>query len=113
MKLNPMMADYIAFLTEVKGRVQTARLQAGRAVNRHQGAALQALKVDILQSLNKDERKSWEYLSTKSAVTRQEFENNMGYDSRKAQRHLKRFIELGLLQKVGASSATKYEVRNP
>jgi predicted nuclease of restriction endonuclease-like (RecB) superfamily len=34
MKLNPMVPDYTAFLTEVKGRIQTARLQAGRAVNR-------------------------------------------------------------------------------
>ena len=31
----PLLApDYTAFLTEVKGRIQTARLQAGRAVNR-------------------------------------------------------------------------------
>ena len=35
----------------------------------------------------------------------------MEFDSRKAQRHIKRFIELGLLKKAGASSATKYEVR--
>ena len=34
MKLNPMVPDYTAFLTELKGRIQTARLQAGRAVNR-------------------------------------------------------------------------------
>jgi predicted nuclease of restriction endonuclease-like (RecB) superfamily len=29
-----MAPDYTSFLTEVKGRIQTARLQAGRAVNR-------------------------------------------------------------------------------
>jgi hypothetical protein len=37
----------------------------------------------------------------------------MGFDSRKAQRHFKRFVELGLLRKVGASSSTKYEVQKP
>lgn len=34
MKPTPITPDYSAFLTEVKGRIQTARLQAGRAVNR-------------------------------------------------------------------------------
>jgi predicted nuclease of restriction endonuclease-like (RecB) superfamily len=34
MKPTPIAPDYTAFLTEVKGRIQTARLQAGRAVNR-------------------------------------------------------------------------------
>ena len=34
MKSTPIATDYTAFLTEVKGRIQTARLQAGRAVNR-------------------------------------------------------------------------------
>jgi len=82
-------------------------------IYRHAGAAVQALEIDILKSLNKDERRSWEFLSTRTAVTRQEYEDHMDFDSRKAQRHLKRFIELGLLKKVGASSATNYEVRKP
>jgi predicted nuclease of restriction endonuclease-like (RecB) superfamily len=34
MKPSPINSDYAGFLTEVKGRIQTARLQAGRAVNR-------------------------------------------------------------------------------
>ena len=34
MKPTPIAPDYTNFLTEVKGRIQTARLQAGRAVNR-------------------------------------------------------------------------------
>jgi predicted nuclease of restriction endonuclease-like (RecB) superfamily len=34
MKPSPLTSDYTSFLTEVKGRIQTARLQAGRAVNR-------------------------------------------------------------------------------
>ena len=34
MKPSPTIPDYTSFLTEVKGRIQTARLQAGRAVNR-------------------------------------------------------------------------------
>ena len=34
MKPALITPDYTTFLTEVKGRIQTARLQAGRAVNR-------------------------------------------------------------------------------
>jgi predicted nuclease of restriction endonuclease-like (RecB) superfamily len=34
MKPTPLNPDYTAFLTDVKGRIQTARLQVGRAVNR-------------------------------------------------------------------------------
>ncbi len=34
MKPAPITADYSKFLTQVKGRIQSARLQAGRAVNR-------------------------------------------------------------------------------
>ena len=34
MKPAPVVPDYSAFLTDVKSRIQTARLAAGRAVNR-------------------------------------------------------------------------------
>ena len=34
MKPTPLNPDYTSFLTDVKGRIQIARLQAGRAVNR-------------------------------------------------------------------------------
>jgi len=82
-------------------------------IYRHAGAAVEALESDVLKTLNEDERRSWEFLSTKTEVTRKEYEDQMRFDSRKAQRHLKRFVELGLLRKVGASSATKYEVKKP
>lgn len=73
-------------------------------------AAVSGLKANVLIKLNDDEKKSWEYLATKTSVTRKEFEGHMGFDARKAQRHIKRFVELGLLRKVGASSSTEYEV---
>ena len=94
-------------------RYEFGGLYLNLTIYRHAGAAVQALESDILKSLNKDERRSWEFLSTRTTMTRQEYEDQMGFDSRKAQRHLKRFIELGLLRKVGASSSTRYEVRNP
>ena len=35
------------------------------------------------------------------------------FDDRKAQRHLKWFVELGLLRRVGAGPATEYRVVRP
>ena len=80
-------------------------------IYRHAKGAVQALGDKILRLLNEDERKSWEYLSTQTSVTRKQYAERMGFDVRKAQRHLKRFVKLNLLQKVGASSATEYKVR--
>jgi ATP-dependent DNA helicase RecG len=82
-------------------------------IYRHTQAAVDALKTDVLKALNEDERRSWAFLATKTSVTRKEYAEQMGFDSRKAQRHFKRFVELGLLRKVGASSSTKYEVQKP
>ncbi len=82
-------------------------------IYRHAQAAVGALKPDVLQALNDDEKRSWAFLATKTSVTRKEYAEQMGFDSRKAQRHFKRFVELGLLRKVGASSSTKYEVQKP
>jgi ATP-dependent DNA helicase RecG len=82
-------------------------------IYRYAKAAISGLKADVLKALNDDARKSWEYLATKISVTRKEYAEHLGFDARKAQRHLKRFVELGLLRKVGASSSTEYEVRKP
>ena len=82
-------------------------------IYRHAQAAVGALKPDMLRILNNDEKRSWAFLATKTSVTRKEYAEQMGFDSRKAQRHFKRFVELGLLRKVGASSSTKYEVQKP
>jgi ATP-dependent DNA helicase RecG len=80
---------------------------------RHAQAAVETLDADVLKALNEDEKRSWKFLVTKTAVSRKEYAEHMGFDSRKAQRHLKRFVKLGLLRRVGASSSTKYEVRKP
>ena len=39
-----------------------------------------------------------------------EYAVHMRFDHGKAQRHLKRFLEFGLLERVGAGRATKYRV---
>ena len=77
---------------------------------RHVQAAVSALEASQLKAMNDDARRSWEYLSTQKSVSRKEFQAHMRFDTRKAQRILKQLMELGLMQKVGASSATKYKI---
>lgn len=82
-------------------------------IYRSKAGAVAGLRPEVRENLNDDERKGWEFLTTKPSVTRREYVEQLGFDDRKAQRHLKRFVELGLLRKVGASSSTEYEVRKP
>lgn len=79
-------------------------------IYRNMQGAVQSLAPKILDALNKDEKNGWQMLSTKSAVTRMEYANQMSFDARKAQRHLKHFVELGLLRQVGSGPATSYQV---
>ena len=74
-------------------------------------SVIRELPANVLDSLNAEERRGWEYLATKTACTRAAYEQHMGVDTRKAQRHFKRFVGLGLLRKVGASTSTSYEVQ--
>jgi len=74
-------------------------------------SVIRELPANVLESLNAEERRGWEYLATKTACTRAAYEQHMGVDTRKAQRHFKRFVGLGLVRKIGASTSTSYEVQ--
>ena len=65
---------------------------------------------DKLKTLNADELKGYNYISQVKKVTRKEYENQFGYDTKKAERHLRRMTELGLINKKGSSTATYYEI---
>lgn len=67
----------------------------------------------ILESLTEDEKAGWLFLATKTTTTRSEYAKHMGFDDRKAQRHLKHFVELGLLHRIGAGPTTEYQVIRP
>jgi len=72
--------------------------------------AVHILTPQILAFLNEDERSGWQFLSSRTSTTKTEYARRMGFNDRKAQRHLKRFVELGLLRRTGAGPATKYRV---
>jgi ATP-dependent DNA helicase RecG len=60
--------------------------------------------------LNEDELQGYEYIRHIKKITRKEYETQFGYDKKRAERHLKRMTELGLIQKKGNSTATYYEL---
>jgi ATP-dependent DNA helicase RecG len=61
---------------------------------RSKESAAQTLSPEILKSINKDEIIGWEFLTSRLSTTQNEYAQHMGFDYRKAQRHLKKFIEL-------------------
>ena len=75
--------------------------------------AVREIPKQLLNSLNAEEKRGWQFLATKTTCTRAQYQEYMEVDTRKAQRHFKRFVELGLLRKVGASTSTAYEVQLP
>jgi ATP-dependent DNA helicase RecG len=80
---------------------------------RNSEGASRALPAQILDALNKDEKTGWEFLSSRTSTTKDEYAGGLGFDDRKAQRHLKKFVDVGLLRRVGAGPATRYEVVRP
>ena len=80
---------------------------------RSQESAVFALPPQVIEALNKDEMAGWEFLASKITTTKSEYAKHLGFDDRKAQRHLKKFVKLGLLRRVGAGPSTSYEVVRP
>jgi len=80
-------------------------------IYRSKAAATATLGKELLEELSKTQRVGWEWLAGRTGATQAEYAKAMGITARTAQRHLKKFVELGLLRKVGASSSTSYEVK--
>ena len=76
-------------------------------------SATTTLSPKILGSLNKDEKAGWEFLASRQSATMAEYADHLEFDKRKAQRHLSRFVKLGLLRRVGIGRATRYQVVRP
>ena len=44
------------------------------------------------------------------STTAPEYTDTLGFDKRKTQRQLRKFIELGLIRRIGQGKASRYEV---
>lgn len=79
---------------------------------RSKESAAQTLSPDILATLNSDERAGWKFLASRISTTQKEYAQQMGFEYRKAQRHLKKFSDLGLITRSGAGRSTEYLVQS-
>lgn len=79
-------------------------------IYRSKAAATATLQESVLDNLSKTERVGWEWLATREQASAIEYAEAIGVPKRTALNHLKRFTELGLLQKTGAGPATVYRV---
>lgn len=76
-------------------------------------SAAKVLDEAILRELTAEEKKGWAFLAARVSTTQSEYAQHMGVTARTAQRHLKHFVELGLLRRLGKGPATKYQVVRP
>jgi ATP-dependent DNA helicase RecG len=73
-------------------------------------ATTRGLGQEVLTSMSKAEQNGWQWMATKGKVKSSQYAAAMSVDDRTARRHLKRFVELGLVKKHGAGPATEYEM---
>lgn len=72
--------------------------------------AVAALDPKVLESFNAEEREGWKFLASKPSMTTADYAEALNFDKKKAQRHLSKFVNLGLLRREGKGRATRYEV---
>ncbi|MCP4628689.1 MAG: hypothetical protein GY850_35055, partial [bacterium] len=81
-------------------------------IYRSKSAATAKLDKELLEALSKKEKTGWQWLAGRAEATRAEYAKTLGITARTAQRHLKKFVELGLLRKEGAGSSTRYSLKS-
>jgi ATP-dependent DNA helicase RecG len=73
-------------------------------------SAIRTLPQDVVEKLNVDEKSAWQFVVRKEVVTSGELIEQLRVDERKAQRILKKLVEVRLLRRVGKGRATRYKV---
>lgn len=64
-----------------------------------------------ISKLNDEELQGYEYIKSKGTVTRKRYQEELGIESdKKAERHLKKMVDLNLIRRAGAGPSTYYEI---
>lgn len=77
---------------------------------RTRDAAVAVLPQDIRNKMSEAELDGWEWFTRVGTTTSSEYANSTANAQKTAQRHLKRFVDMGLARKTGAGPSTAYEV---
>ena len=75
--------------------------------------AVQLLPKKVLERLNSDEKETWQAILSKHPVTSADVMAETGFDERKAQRVLRKLLDVGLVRRVGHGRATQYTADSP
>ncbi len=67
------------------------------------------LPSEVLDQFNAEEQRGWAWVAQHETVTSKQYSQELAVDQRTAKRHLKKFVDLGLLRSVGSGPATRYE----
>ena len=107
-------------LRSLKGRAEKSGLPLPRytwedpylvlTIYRSSESAVNVLEPEVLSRLNEDERAAWRFIAGKGATTTPELMASLDIDERKAQRILRKLVEIGLIRRIGGGPATHYEV---
>lgn len=62
-----------------------------------------------LKELNNEEIAGYDFIKIQGKLSRKEYEQHFKYDTKKAERHFKHFVELGLVKRMGSGPSTYYE----
>jgi ATP-dependent DNA helicase RecG len=77
------------------------------------GATIQhRLPPDVVEQLNEPELAGFTWLSTQGWVTRPDYEKSQKLEARAAGLHLKKFFDLGIVERQGQGRATKHRVKS-
>lgn len=77
---------------------------------RHPASSFATLPPQKAISLSKAERAGWAWLTTQETVSSSDYESQMNIPNRTALNHLKHFVELGLVERVGSGPSTRYKI---
>lgn len=75
-------------------------------------AAIDSLPDQVRGGLSSAELTGWEWLAGRPETTQAGYATAIGITGRTAQRHLKKFLRLGMVVRVGAGPSTSYHVKS-
>jgi len=65
---------------------------------------------ESFKKLNSAEIKGFDFIRLNAPITRKAYEEHLGLSTKTAERHLAHFVELNLINRVGAGPSTTYEI---
>jgi len=74
------------------------------------GAVKEISSHPALAGLTNEELAGYEFLMEKGSLKRKEYEDHFGFDTKKAERHIRKFVESGLIERKGSGPATYYKI---